>query len=128
MRPSEPRAAVSEAPPMPSGPIPAEAKAATFGGGCFWCAEAIFRRVDGVLSVESGFAGGRTAKPTYDDVCGGDTGHAEVVQVRYDPRRVRYEDLLEIFWKTHDPTTPNRQGNDVGPQYRSIVLFHDDEQ
>jgi peptide-methionine (S)-S-oxide reductase len=119
---------VSEALPMPKGPLPADRKLATFGGGCFWCAEAIFRRVDGVLSVESGFAGGAVEKPTYHAVCEGDTGHAEVVQIAYDPKKVRYDDLLEIFWKTHDPTTLNRQGDDVGTQYRSIILFHDDEQ
>jgi peptide-methionine (S)-S-oxide reductase len=119
---------VSEASPMPKGPLPADRKLATFGGGCFWCAEAIFRRVDGVLSVESGFAGGIVEKPTYHQVCDGDTGHAEVVQIAYDPKKVRYDDLLEIFWKTHDPTTLNRQGDDVGTQYRSIILFHDDEQ
>src|SRR5205809_899682 len=87
-------AKVSEASPMPSGPIPADSRLATFGGGCFWCAEAVFRRVDGVLSVESGFSGGSVVNPTYEDVCGGETGHAEVIQVRYDPKKVPYEDLL----------------------------------
>lgn len=101
---------------------------ATFGGGCFWCTEAIFDRVDGVLGVTSGYAGGKTEAPTYKEVCSGTTGHAEVVQVRFDPARVHYEDLLEIFFKTHDPTTRNRQGADVGTQYRSIVLYHSDEQ
>jgi len=121
-------ATITEAPPMPKGPMPAESRLATFGGGCFWCADAIFRRLDGVLSVETGYAGGAQANPTYEAVCAGDTGHAEVVQVRYDPRKVTYEALLEVFWKTHDPTTLNRQGPDVGTQYRSIVLVHDDEQ
>jgi peptide-methionine (S)-S-oxide reductase len=107
---------------------PAGTKLATFGGGCYWCVEAVFERVEGVLGAESGFSGGLAPNPTYEDVCGGDTGHAEVVQVRYDPRKVRYEQLLEIFWKTHDPTTPNRQGADVGTQYRSVVFFHDEEQ
>ena len=118
-------ATVSEALPMATGPLPADAGLATFGGGCFWCADAIFRRVDGVLSVEAGYAGGHVEHPTYRQVCEGDTGHAEVVQVRFDPKKVRYEDLLEIFWKTHDPTTVDAQGNDHGPQYRSIILFHD---
>ena len=101
---------------------------ATFGGGCFWCTEAVFRRLEGVASVESGYSGGTVQNPTYKQVCGGDTGHAEVIQVLYDPTKVPYEDLLEIFWKTHDPTTKDRQGNDSGSQYRSIVLTHDDEQ
>jgi peptide-methionine (S)-S-oxide reductase len=109
-------------------PAPATTKLATFGGGCFWCVEAIFLRLEGVVSVESGYAGGSTESPTYEQVCTGTTGHAEVVQVRYDPAKVAYEQLLEVFWKTHDPTTPNRQGADVGTQYRSIVLWHDDEQ
>lgn len=101
---------------------------ATFGGGCFWCTEAIFDRVDGVLSVTSGYAGGETEEPTYKEICSGTTGHAEVVQVRFDPSKVTYAELLEIFFKTHDPTTRNRQGADVGTQYRSIVLTHDDAQ
>jgi peptide-methionine (S)-S-oxide reductase len=103
-------------------------KVATFGGGCFWCTEAMYRRLEGVISVESGFAGGATANPTYKQVCSGETGHAEVVQVVYDPAKVGYEDLLYVFFKTHDPTTPNRQGADVGTQYRSIVLYHDEAQ
>lgn len=103
-------------------------KTATFGGGCFWCVEAIFQKVDGVLSVVSGYSGGHVENPTYKEVTGGRTGHAEVVQVTYDPQKVTFDELLEIFWKTHDPTTPNRQGNDVGPQYRSVVFYHDDEQ
>jgi peptide-methionine (S)-S-oxide reductase len=114
--------------PMPKEPVPEDAKTATFGQGCYWCAEAVFQRLDGVYSVESGFSGGADENPTYEEVCEGDTGHAEVVQIRYDEKKVRYEDLLEVFWKTHDPTTPNRQGADVGTQYRSIILFHDPEQ
>ncbi|MBI4870389.1 MAG: peptide-methionine (S)-S-oxide reductase MsrA [Candidatus Riflebacteria bacterium] len=98
------------------------------GAGCFWCVEAVFAELDGVLSVESGYSGGRTADPTYEDVCTGRTGHAEVCQIRYDPARLRFEDLLEVFWKTHDPTTPDRQGSDVGSQYRSVVFFHSDRQ
>jgi peptide-methionine (S)-S-oxide reductase len=115
------------APPPPPGPT-AETRLATFGGGCFWCVEALFERLEGVVSVESGYAGGSLEKPTYKQVCRGDTGHAEVVQVRYDPAKVTYEALLEVFFKTHDPTTPNRQGADEGTQYRSIVLYHDEEQ
>jgi len=101
---------------------------ATFGGGCFWCVEAIFERVKGVQHVESGYSGGEVANPDYKIVTSGRTGHAEVVQITYDPETVSYLELLEIFFKTHDPTTLNRQGADVGTQYRSIVLFHNDEQ
>lgn len=101
---------------------------ATLGGGCFWCIEAVFQRLAGVGSVTSGYAGGDTDNPTYEQVCNGRTGHAEVVQVAYDPDRVDYETLLEVFFATHDPTQKNRQGNDVGPQYRSIVLYHDPTQ
>jgi len=101
---------------------------ATFGAGCFWCTEAVFQQVEGVESVTSGYSGGRVENPTYEQVCSKKTGHAEVVQITYDPNIVSYKELLEIFWKTHDPTTPNRQGNDVGPQYRSVIFYHDDEQ
>ena len=101
---------------------------ATFGGGCFWCTEAIFERVKGVQSVVSGYSGGHVTNPTYKQVTSGTTGHAEVVQISYDPAEVSYLELLEIFFKTHDPTTLNRQGADVGTQYRSIVLFHNEEQ
>jgi len=101
---------------------------ATFGGGCFWCLEAVYQLVDGVKSVTSGYAGGHTANPTYQAVCAGQTGHAEVIQVAFDPRAVTYERLLEILWEVHDPTTLNRQGADVGTQYRSIVLYHDEPQ
>ncbi len=101
---------------------------ATFGGGCFWCTEAFFREVDGVLSVTSGYSGGTVADPTYEEVSTGTTGHAEAIQVRYDPKRVEYATLLEIFFKTHDPTTRDRQGADVGTQYRSVVFTHDAEQ
>jgi peptide-methionine (S)-S-oxide reductase len=100
----------------------------TLGGGCFWCLEAVYDRVDGVLSVVSGYAGGTTADPTYRQVCTGTTGHAEVVQVTYDSRRVDLRALLDLFWRAHDPTTLNRQGADVGTQYRSIILYHDREQ
>ena len=101
---------------------------ATFGGGCFWCVEAIFERVNGVHSVESGYSGGHVQNPDYKQVTSGVTGHAEVVQISYDPDVVSYMELLEIFFKTHDPTTLNRQGADVGTQYRSIVIYHNDQQ
>ena len=101
---------------------------ATFGGGCFWCIEAALKELDGVASVTSGYAGGHTENPTYREVCSETTGHAEVVQVSYDPDAVSYEDLLEVFFTVHDPTTKDRQGPDVGSQYRSIVLSHDDDQ
>jgi peptide-methionine (S)-S-oxide reductase len=100
----------------------------TVGGGCFWCVEAVFERVRGVEDVVSGYAGGDTPNPSYREVCNGTTGHAEVVQVTYDPEVVSYRDLLEIFFTTHNPTTRNRQGADVGTQYRSIILYHDQEQ
>lgn len=101
---------------------------ATFGGGCFWCVEAIFERVKGVLSAESGYSGGNVANPDYKQVTTGLTGHAEVAQIRFDPELVSYTELLEIFFKTHDPSTLNRQGNDVGTQYRSIIFYHTEEQ
>lgn len=101
---------------------------ATFGNGCFWCTEAIFQQVDGVEKVVSGYAGGKVKNPTYKEVCSGLTGHAEVIQITYDPKRVTYDELLEVFWMTHDPTTLNRQGADVGTQYRSVVFYHTEEQ
>ena len=101
---------------------------ATFGGGCFWCTEAIYERVEGVHSVVSGYAGGTVKNPTYKQVCDGTTGHAEVTQITYDPKVVSYDELLEIFFKTHDPTTLNRQGADIGTQYRSVIFYHNDEQ
>jgi peptide-methionine (S)-S-oxide reductase len=110
---------------MPPSPPSSTAQLATFGGGCFWCTEAIFRRLEGVTSVVSGYAGGAVKDPTYEQVSGGDTGHAEVIQVAYDPAKVTYEQLLEVFFKTHDPTTLNAQGADHGTQYRSIILVHD---
>jgi peptide-methionine (S)-S-oxide reductase len=105
-----------------------QAALATFGAGCFWCVEAVFRELDGVVSVESGYAGGNVPNPTYKQVCTGATGHAEVCQIGYDPARITYAELLEVFWKVHDPTTLNRQGNDVGTQYRSVIFYHNDEQ
>jgi peptide-methionine (S)-S-oxide reductase len=101
---------------------------ATFGSGCFWCTEAIFLNVNGVEKVESGYAGGKVKNPTYREVCSGLTGHAEVTQLTYDPKVISYEELLEIFWKTHDPTTLNRQGADEGTQYRSVIFYHNDNQ
>ena len=101
---------------------------AVFGGGCFWCTEAIFKMAKGVTSVTSGYAGGYAESPNYYQVCSGTTGHAEVIKVEYDADVIRYEDLLEVFWQAHDPTTKNRQGNDIGTQYRSISLFQDLEQ
>ena len=101
---------------------------ATFGSGCFWCTEAIFERLNGVVKVESGYAGGTVKNPTYEEVCSGTTGHAEVTQITYDPKIITYDELLEVFWKTHDPTTLNRQGNDVGTQYRSVIFYHNEEQ
>lgn len=103
-------------------------KLATFGSGCFWCTEAIFKRLKGVLKVTSGYSGGSMDDPSYEQVTGGTTGHAEVVQLAYDPTIIPYERLAEVFFATHDPTTVNRQGNDVGEQYRSVIFYHDDEQ
>ena len=101
---------------------------ATFGTGCFWCTEAVFQNVEGVEKVESGYTGGKVKNPTYKEVCSGLTGHAEVIQLSYDPSKVSFDVLLEIFWKTHDPTTLNRQGNDEGTQYRSAIFYHNPEQ
>lgn len=105
-----------------------EFKKATFGGGCFWCTEAVFKQIDGVISTEVGYAGGHTENPTYEQVCTGKTGHAEVCQIVFDPEKITYDELLEIFFKTHDPTTLNRQGADIGTQYRSVIFYHDEEQ
>jgi peptide-methionine (S)-S-oxide reductase len=105
-----------------------ELQTATFGSGCFWCTEAVFLPLKGVHSVVSGYSGGTVHNPTYEQVCSGNTGHAEVIQVTYDPDVVSYPQLLEVFWKTHDPTTLNAQGNDVGTQYRSVIFYHNDEQ
>lgn len=101
---------------------------ATFGSGCFWCTEAVFKALKGVHAVESGYSGGHVENPTYKEVCTGTTGHAEVVQIIYDPKEIKYDELLKVFWRTHDPTTLNRQGPDVGTQYRSVVFYHDEEQ
>jgi peptide-methionine (S)-S-oxide reductase len=101
---------------------------ATFAGGCFWCTEAVFLELDGVKSVVSGYIGGKTVNPTYKEVCSGETGHAEAIQITFDPKKLSFGELLEIFFATHDPTTLNRQGNDVGTQYRSEVFYHNDAQ
>jgi peptide-methionine (S)-S-oxide reductase len=101
---------------------------ATFGGGCFWCLEALFDTLPGVKSVVSGYAGGQTTNPTYQEVCGGQTGHAEVVQIEFDPAKISFAKLLDWFWLAHDPTTLNRQGNDVGTQYRSVIYYANDAQ
>lgn len=101
---------------------------ATLGGGCFWCVEAVFQRLEGVKKVESGYMGGAIANPTYKEICTGKTGHAEVVQITFDAKKISYETILEVFFGTHDPTTLNRQGNDVGTQYRSVIFYHDDLQ
>ena len=108
--------------------LPAELEVATFGAGCFWCVEAVFQRLEGVMSVVSGYAGGTVENPTYREVCTGQTGHAEVCQIYYDPSKIDYEELLEVFWKTHDPTTKDQQGNDLGTQYRSVVFYHSQQQ
>lgn len=105
-----------------------EMAVATFGGGCFWCVEAVFEKLEGVHNVVSGYAGGKVPNPTYKQVTTGRTGHAEVCQIHYDPNNVSFKELLEVFWKTHDPTTLNRQGHDIGTQYRSVVYFHDEAQ
>jgi peptide-methionine (S)-S-oxide reductase len=113
---------------QPAEPPPAGFRLATFGNGCFWCTEAVFQQLKGVYSVVPGYSGGSVQNPTYEQVCTGTTGHAEVIQIRYDPSVISYPELLEVFWKTHDPTTLNRQGNDIGTQYRSVVFYHDEEQ
>lgn len=103
-------------------------KVATFGAGCFWCVEAVFEQLEGVGKVESGYSGGHVDNPTYKQICTGNTGHAEVCQIHYDPEKISFEELLEVFWKSHDPTTKNRQGADVGSQYRSVIFYHDEDQ
>lgn len=106
----------------------AQTDTATFGAGCFWCVEAVFQNLEGVQSVTSGYSGGSVSNPSYKEVCNGTTGHAEVCQIVYNPQKISFETLLEAFWGTHDPTTLNRQGNDVGTQYRSSIFYHSDEQ
>jgi methionine-S-sulfoxide reductase len=120
----------SKQPAAATGAAPADAKldVATFGSGCFWCTEAVFERLKGVKSVVSGYSGGDMPEPTYEEVSSGSSGYAEVVQVKFDPAVISYADLLRVFWQTHDPTTLNRQGHDVGPQYRSAIFYHSDQQ
>jgi len=101
---------------------------AVFGGGCFWCTEAIFKELKGVVSVMPGYAGGSILNPTYESVCSGKTGHAEVIKIEFDPERIKFRDLLTVFFASHDPTTLNRQGNDIGPQYRSVILYSTQQQ
>ncbi len=101
---------------------------ATFGGGCFWCTEAVFQRLNGVKSVVPGYAGGDKPNPTYEEVCNGETGHAEVIQITFNPKEISYEKLLDVFWKSHDPTQLNRQGADIGTQYRSVIFYHNEKQ
>ncbi len=101
---------------------------ATFGAGCFWCVEAVFQNLEGVEKVVSGYSGGTVSSPSYKEVCSGSTGHAEVIQIQYNPQKISYAQLLEAFWGTHDPTTLNKQGNDVGTQYRSVIFYHSDDQ
>lgn len=108
--------------------MPGTAQLATFGAGCFWCSETLFKDLRGVLTVTAGYAGGRVAHPTYEQVCGGSTGHVEVVRIEYDPTAITFEQLVEVFFLTHDPTTVNRQGHDVGEQYRSVIFTHDESQ
>jgi peptide-methionine (S)-S-oxide reductase len=107
---------------------PDQLQTATFANGCFWCTEAVFQELKGVEKVTSGYTGGHVANPTYEQVCTKNTGHAESLQIEYDPAQISFDELLEVFWKTHDPTTLNRQGNDVGPQYRSVVFYHNEAQ
>jgi peptide-methionine (S)-S-oxide reductase len=107
---------------------PSKLDTATFGTGCFWCTEAIFQQLEGVEKVTSGYSGGTVANPTYEQVCSKTTGHAECLNIMYDPKKISFDELLEVFWQTHDPTTLNRQGADVGTQYRSVVFYHNEEQ
>jgi len=106
----------------------AKTETATLGGGCFWCVEAVYQRVKGIESVKPGYAGGDTKNPTYKEICTGKTGHAEVAQIKFDKNIITYEQILNVFWQSHDPTTLNRQGNDVGTQYRSVIFYHNNEQ
>ncbi len=119
----DPDEIVTDAASLPSG-----LEQATFGSGCFWCSEAVFQQLKGVQKVTSGYSGGSVKNPTYKQVCSGTTGHAEVVQITFDPAVISYPELLEVFWRSHDPTTRNRQGDDVGTQYRSVVFYHSDRQ
>jgi peptide-methionine (S)-S-oxide reductase len=106
----------------------AKSEIATLGGGCFWCVEAVFQRIEGVISVKPGYAGGKVKNPTYKQICTGNTGHAEVAKIEFDNSKITYSQILNVFWQSHDPTTLNRQGNDVGTQYRSVIFFHNESQ
>ena len=106
----------------------AKSEIATLGGGCFWCVEAVFQRIEGVISVKPGYAGGNVKNPTYKQICTGNTGHAEVAKIEFDTSKITYSQILNVFWQSHDPTTLNRQGNDVGTQYRSVIFFHNESQ
>lgn len=108
--------------------IMSQSNIATLGGGCFWCVEAVYQRVEGVIQVKPGYAGGHVVNPTYKEICTGSTGHAEVAQLTFDNKIITYEQLLNVFWQAHDPTTLNRQGNDKGTQYRSVIFYHDEKQ
>ena len=119
---------LAQSKPAPSPQVVERSQKATFGGGCFWCTEAMLEDVEGILSVVSGYAGGHVKNPTYRHVCEGTTGHAEVVQVIFDPVKITYKRVLELFWRSHDPTSLNRQGADVGTQYRSTIMWHDEGQ
>ena len=105
-----------------------EIEQATFGAGCFWCVEAVFERLAGVIDVQAGYTGGSTKNPIYEEICTGKTGHAEVIQLDYNPRLISYEKLMDVFWRSHDPTTLHRQGEDIGTQYRSVLFYHSDKQ
>ncbi len=120
--------ATASTPASPAAPTEKGLQTATFGTGCFWCTEAQFQQLDGVATVASGYSGGQIPNPSYKAVCTGSTGHAEVIQLTYDPAKISYDELLAAFWQAHDPTTLNRQGADVGTQYRSVVFYHNDEQ
>jgi peptide-methionine (S)-S-oxide reductase len=120
--------AFAEPKKMNEKPSSTEVQRVTFGGGCFWCIEAVFQRLVGVKSVASGYAGGSVPNPTYEAVCSGQTGHAEVIQLEFDPKQITFEKLMEVFWAAHDPTTLNRQGADVGTQYRSAVFYENEAQ
>jgi peptide-methionine (S)-S-oxide reductase len=108
-------------------PVGIKTDTATFGTGCFWCTEAIFQELKGVFKVTSGYSGGTVKNPSYEDVCSGTTGHAECLQIIYDPKIISFDELLEVFWEAHDPTTLNRQGNDAGTQYRSVIFYHNND-